>query len=423
MELNKSKKVLLKSRSIVCWMLYDWGHAAYPVIVLTFVFAAYFTQKIAANPIVGTALWGKTVAIAGVFIAILSPIFGSIADYGGGRKRWLALFTLITLFSAGLLWFAYPNSYSVVITLLLVGVGIVASELCMVFYNSILVFIAPPNYLGRISGWGWGLGYLGGLAALIIALFGFVKTEPAWLNIQQYEQIRICGPLVALWFFIFAVPLFIFFKDRNVAAVSITQAIKQGTKKLARTLRNLPNQKNILIYLIARMIYIDGLNTIFAFGGIYAAGTFGMDFSEVIVFGIIMNLTAGLGAIILAWADDKWGSKPTILFSLVCLIILGLCAVLVKTKILFWFAAALLCFFVGSVQSASRSLMARLIEKENATEFFGLYAFSGKVTTFLGPWVLALATEYFNSQRAGMAIVLIFFILGGGLLLQVKEPN
>lgn len=410
-------------KAIAAWCAYDWGLSAYPVIITTFIIATYFTSKIAVDPIMGTHQWGNATALAGIIIAIFSPIFGAIADHGGHHKSWLGVFTVITIISAGLLWYAYPSMNYINFTLACVVLGTVGHNICMVFYNALLPNLSPPDYVGRISGWGWGLGYLGGLAALTIALYGFVEPKPAWLNAATFEQIRICGPLVAVWFAIFAFPLFIVTPEYSTNNLSMLPAIREGLKNLSHTLKTLPQQKTVLLFLIAQMIYIDGLNTIFAFGGIYAAGTFHLDMTQVILFGIAMNVFAGIGSIVFAWVDDYCGAKFMILLSLVLLTIFGLGVVLIKTVFEFWVFAGLLSLFVGPVQSSSRSLMAHLVTKEKATEMFGLYVFSGKVSTFIGPWVLGMMTLYFNSQRVGMASILIFFVIGASILWLVEEPK
>ena len=282
--------------------------------------------------------------------------------------------------------------------------------------------LGTKEYLGRISGWGWGSGYLGGILALSIALFVFVKADIPWLDPATAAQIRICGPFVALWYAVFSLPLFFLVPNLPNSPKPLPKAIRLGWKELRSTIKKLPQEKNITLYLISHMIYTDGLNTLFAFGGIYAAGTFGMTFEEVLLFGVTMNITAGLGAIALSWVDDYVGSKATVLLSLLFLIIFGIPVLLVASKYVFWCVSLFLCIFVGPVQSASRSLMVRLIaSKKMSAEMFGLYALSGKITAFVGPWLLGLLTVYFNSQRVGMATVLVFFAFGGLLLIPVKE--
>ncbi|MDX1902321.1 MAG: MFS transporter [Gammaproteobacteria bacterium] len=422
------KEFIIKSsrldiRAIVAWCLYDWGISAFPVIVTTFVIATYFTSQIAINPIIGTHQWGIAMTIAGIIIAILSPVCGAIADYNRRRKSWLFAFTLLMIVSSALLWFAKPESFAAHYMLITVILGTIAFNMCMVFYNAILIDIAPLNYVGRISGWGWGVGYLGGLAILMIALFGFMNTQPAWLNIKTDEHIRICGPLVAVWSLLFTWPLFFMVSEKSHKKMPIFQAIRYGMNDVISTFKMLLSEKNILIFLLAQMVYIDGLNSLFAFGGIYAAGTFHMGMKDVLLFGIVMNIFAGMGSILLAWVDDWIGPRSTILFSLSCLTLLGLSIVLTKSLTHFWILACFLSLFVGPVQSSSRSLMAHLVPKDKATELFGFYILSGKVSTFLGPWLLGVMTLHFNSQRAGMGSLLCFFIVGACILLFVRNKH
>ncbi len=411
----------IKKNILIAWCFYDWASVAFSTIITTFIFATYFTKKIAINPIVGTYQWANAAAIAGIIIAIASPLFGAIADHGGRIKRWLAVFLSLCILSSALLWFALPQQNYIFFTLGCFIAGTIGLEVASVFYNSFLPHIAPKKYIGRISGWGWGLGYVGGIIALSIALFGFVQNAPSWLNADTSENIRICGPFTAAWLFIFSLPLFLIVPDTAATGLTLRQAIQKGMSEIIRTLRSLPTQKNIFIYLIAHMIYVDGLNTLFAFGGIYAAGTFGMDLSRVILFGITMNISAGIGAIALSWVDDYLGSKKTILISLFFMTVISIPILFVKQASTFWIFALLLCLFVGPVQAASRSLLARLVPIEKTTEMFGLYAFSGRATSFIGPWLLGFVTLYFQSQRAGIATILLFFILGGLLLSFVRD--
>lgn len=412
-----------RKSTIIAWCLYDWASAAFPIIITTFIFATYFTTRVAADEIKGTFQWATATAIAGIIIACLSPVFGAIADHSGRQKIWLAFFTYLCVISSALLWYAYPSVNAIFYTLTCVVVGTVGLEVALVFYNSFLPHISPPDYIGRISGWAWGLGYFGGIVTLSIALFVFVKHPPAWLNAETAEQVRICALLVAVWYGIFALPLFLFVPDIPSSGLSLSDAIKQGFREIFFTIKSLPQQGNLFLYLIAHLIYIDGLNTLFAFGGIYAAGTFKMPMAEVILFGITMNISAGIGAVTLAWVDDYLGSKPTVLLSIIFLIIFGILILFAKTTALFWMLGLLLALFVGPVQAASRSLMARISPEEKSTEMFGLYAFSGRITSFIGPWLLGLATLHFQSQRAGMATVILFFIVGGILMCFVREPQ
>lgn len=410
-----------RAGSILAWALYDFGNSAYFSVVLTFIIAAYFISAIAQNEIEGTHLWGNAVAIAGIIVAIMSPIFGAIADHGGHRKLWLFIFTYFGIIATALIWFAYPETSYAYYTLSLIVISSLGFEIGIVFYNALLPSVAPEGYLGRVSGWAWGLGYAGGILCLCITLFGFVKGQPQWLGTAANANVRIAGPIVASWVAVFSLPLFLFVADIPSRGLSSGKAIKAGLTTLKNTLKSLPSSRSILIFLIARMIYIDGLNTLFVFGGIYAAGTFKMSIDQVAEFGILLNITAGLGAFAFAWFDDWFGAKKTIVISLVAMILIGIIVLTIHSSLLFWLIAPILGIFVGPTQAASRSLMARLSRPEQMTEMFGLYALSGKASAFVGPWLVGTVTYLSNSQRIGMAVIFIFFFIGGALLLAVEE--
>ena len=418
---NKTSK-----KGIIAWCVYDWANSAFPTIIMTFVFATYFTKSVAKNTIIGTAQWGHAVAIAALIIGISSPIFGAIADHEGRRKPWLAFFTILCVIASAMLWYIMPEDSNVRSALIWAVLAIIGFEVGMVFYNAMLCDLAPKNYLGRISGWSWGLGYFGGLTSLVIVLFVFIDAHGFWffhLDVKTYQQIRIAGPFTALWFLVFAWPLFVWTEDRKSTGIGYRNAIVEGVNSLYKTLLAAKKHKEILKFLLARIFYIDGLNTIFAFGGIYAAGTFHMTFAEVVKFGIAMNVAAGLGAAGFAWLDDYKGGKITVLISLFIMIICGSIMLVVHSKLLFWIFGMGLSLCVGPIQAASRSLMVRISPKELVTEMFGLYAFSGKATAFFGPWILGSVTLAFNSQRLGMSTVMVFLLCGGLILTSVKETR
>jgi UMF1 family MFS transporter len=408
----------------LAWAFFDFANSAFAAVIMTFVFATYFSQGIATNPEIGTAQWGWAMAASGVAIAVLSPVLGAIADAGGRRKPWLLAFTSLSVLFCGLLWWAEPDPGWVVYTLVVVAIANLGIEFGGVFYNAMLPEIAARDRLGRWSGWAWGLGYAGGLGCLILALLAFVQAETPLFGLDKAsaEHVRVTGPLVAVWLAVFSLPLFLLTPDRPSAGLPPAAAVRQGLAQIVRTLANARRYKTIGQYLIARMIYTDGLNTLFAFGGIYAAGTFGMDLPQVIQFGILLNVTAGLGALAFAWIDDWLGAKPTILIGLVGLIACGFAAVTVTSPAAFWIAGGLLGIFVGPTQAASRTLMAHLAPAELRTEMFGLYALSGKVTAFLGPFLLGTVTYWTGSQRLGMATILVFFVVGMALLWPLRLP-
>lgn len=412
-------------RALFAWSLYDWANSPFFAVIGTFVFATYFTQAVAPDPETGAAQWGYTLTLCGLAIAVLSPILGAVADAGGRRKPWLAALTLIGIVGSAALWWVEPTPSATLFALGSVAIATVALEIGIAFYNAMLPDLAPPSRLGRWSGWAWGAGYAGGMVALVLMLGLFVMNDnpPFGLDTERSEHIRVVGPFVALWIALFAWPLFAFVPDQPDKGLGVGETARQGFKQLRATLGHLPRYRTIATFLLARMLYIDGLNTLFAFGGIYAAGTFGMAFSEVILFGIALNVTAGLGAVLFAGVDDRLGAKPTVLIGLAGLSVCGIGALVVTDKTAFWLIGSALGLFIGPVQSASRSLMARLAPVELRTEMFGLYAFSGKATAFLGPFVFATATAYAGTQRAGMATILVFFALGAALLLLVRAPR
>jgi len=410
-------------RAQISWCVFDWANSAFPTVIVTFVFAAYFTSGVAASPEEGTSLWGYALSASGVAIALLSPVLGAIADRKAQRKPWIAVFAAICMICAASLWFVRPDPDWVIVALVLFAVANVAFEVGTVFYNALLPGLVPAERIGRLSGWGWGLGYAGGLCALAVALALFVQPDPSPFGLDRgtAEHVRAVGPLVAVWFALFSVPLFLFVPEGiEKSGLSAMGAARDGLADLWNTLRTLHRHKALARFLIARLLYIDGLNTLFAFGGIYAAGTFGMTLDDIILFGIAMNVTAGLGAVAFAWIDDYLGSKETVLIALVAITALGLPLLLISSVTWFWVLALSLGLFMGPAQAASRSLMARLAPPDKLGEMFGLFALSGKITAFLGPAVLAAVTAAFASQRAGMATVLVFICAGAAILMTVR---
>jgi MFS transporter, UMF1 family len=411
---------------LLAWAIYDWAATPFFAVIITFVFAAYFTQAVAANEIDGTAQWGFAIALSGLVIAILSPMLGAIADVGGRRKPWLAAFTGLGALVIALLWLVQPDPGFVLLALVLIFLANTLIELGQAFYNAMLPDLAPRRAIGRWSGRGWSLGYLAGIIALSLLLFGVIRPEPPpfGLDADAAEPIRVAGPFIALWLVLFALPLFLFTPDKPRTGLPASQAMRHGLGNLWRTLRGLGLQSQVLRFLIARLIYNDGLNTLFAFGGIYAAGTFGMTTQEIILFAIMLNVSAGVGSFSFGFIDDRLGSKKTVLIAIGGLAIFGIGALLAQEKTTFWVLGVLIGLFVGPAQSASRTLMARLAPPDQRTEMFGLYALSGKLTAFMGPFLFGAATSLFQTQRAGMAVVVVLLTVGGVLLLlTVREPD
>ena len=409
--------------AIISWAMYDWANSAYAAVITTFVFAAYFSNSVVGDPVAGTEMWGYAISISGLAVAVLGPILGAIADHIGRRKPWNFLFTAIMAASTSLLWYTKPDPAYVFWALTLVALSNLAFEMGNVFYNAMLPSLAGRERIGRVSGWSWGFGYAGGLVCLGLTFVGFVNAETPWFGLDKEtaEHVRVPGPFVGVWVAVFSVPLFLYTPDRPATGLSMLAAMRQGLATLGQTLRKIRDYTDVVNFLIANMIYRDGLVTLFAFGGIYAAGTFGMDFSDLIIFGIGMNVTAGLGATAFAWIDDWVGPKRTVVISLLCMAVLGSVIIFVDSKAAFLVFTLALGVFVGPTQAASRSMMAHLAPAAIRTEMFGFYALSGKATAFVGPAILAWVTAAADSQRAGMATIIAFFLVGLILLLRVPE--
>lgn len=417
-------RVTFERRRILAWCLFDWANSPYTTLIVTFVYSAYFAQKFAPDVVTGTAWWSRGVAIAGMIVALLAPLLGAMADESGRRLRFLLVTTALCVLATGTLTFVAPGDWSnALLALALFVLADIGFELGMLFYNALLPTVASPDKLGRVSGYGWALGYAGGLFALLAALVGFVQTERPWFGVSRDAgfNIRATCMLVAIWLAVFSLPLFTTLREEQRAPVRVD--IRTTFAELARTFRNVRRFRDAALFLLARLIFNDGLVTVFAFGGIYAAGTFGMTLAEVIQFGIAINVAAGAGAFLFGYVDDKIGGKRTVLVSCGALAAATALAVWAPTRAWFWVAGMLIGIFAGPNQSASRSLMARFAPRGNENEFFGFFAFSGRLTAFAGPALLGVATQLFHSQRAGVATVLLFFIAGGALLLRVDEQR
>jgi UMF1 family MFS transporter len=313
----------------------------------------------------------------------------------------------------------------VLFALVVFVVANVAFEACEVFYNAFLPDLAPRERIGFVSGLGWGLGYIGGLLALVVCLVTLVQPEQPWFGFSKQlgENIRATNLVVAVWFAVFTLPMLLWVHEDKSRITRGGGVVAASFAQLLRTFRELRKHRQTVRFLLARLLFNDGLVTVFAFGGLYAAETFGFTLQQVIVFGIVINLTAGIGAFAMGYLDDLIGGKRTIILSLIGLIGATLLATLATSQAAFWVAGILIGTFAGPNQSASRSLMARFIPHDMENEFFGFFAFSGKLTAFIGPFLLGLLTVWSGSQRVGVSVVIVLFIVGMALLFTVDESE
>jgi UMF1 family MFS transporter len=407
---------MMTRKSLAAWAAYDWANSAINTIIFTFVFSLYFQNAVYGDKIGGSVAWGYAQGIAGVFIALLSPIIGATIDRYGPHKPALKFLTVLSVALTASLFFIKPEHSYIFPALIICGLLTVAFEMIQNIYNATLTIIAPPDKLGRVSGIGWGFGYIGSIISLAIVLFAFIGlgSGTGVLGITKENSLNIRGTFVftALWFAIFAIPFFGFCPDAEKTGNTIKQSLKSGLNDLKTTFKHAKQFPDILKFLAASAIYRDGLATLFAMGGLYAGGTLGMTMTEVMIFAIAINIASGIGAISFAFIDDKIGTRTTIITSLIALIIIGTAVVLTIDKTMFIILACLLGLCIGPVQSSSRTLLAQICPPDKTGTFFGLYAMSGRAVSFIGPFIFATLTQNFQSQRAGLASIIILWVIG-----------
>lgn len=406
-------------RAVGAWALYDFANSAFTTLVVTFIFSAYFTQRIAPDVETGTILWTRAVNVSAVIVALAMPLLGAIADSSSRRKQFLLITTLQCVLFTALLAFAGPgDALTAVVLFVIANIGFEAAN---VFYNAFLPELSTSKTIGRISGVGWGLGYVGGLLCLVIAL-GMIRS---WVPQQDDWHVRSTTLLVAGWYAVFAVPLFLFVRESRGSgpSPSIAGMTREGVARLRVTLTHLRTYREAAKLLLARLIYNDGLVTVFSFAAIFAAAAFGMTPEELIVLGITINVAAGLGSFVFGIVNDRIGGKRTIAITLVVLIAASVMGAMAQQRSTFWIAALALGLMVGPNQSASRSLLGSFVPANRQAEFFGFFAFSGKLASVAGPLSYGLILGRTGSQRLAMGSVAVFFLAGLILLLLVDEKR
>ena len=421
-------------KAIWAWSLYDFANSSFTTLVVTFIYGTYFTGYMALVPDatgarvpdveLGTVLWSRGVTLTAILVALLSPVLGALADRGGVRKAFLMGTTAVCVVATAALYTAEPGQ--AVLALAWFVVANVAFEMGAVFYNAYLPDVARQDQIGRVSGYGWALGYVGGLLCLVVALVVFVQAEtpPFGLDASTGEHVRATNLLVAAWFGLFSIPTFLVLKEVQVAnRPSVGVLVRQSFAELAETGRELRRYRQIVRLLLARLFYNDGLVTLIAFGGIYASGTLGFSITEVLVFGIVLNVAAGLGAFGFGYLDDRLGGRPVLFVSLGLLTLAAVLAVSTESATVFWISGILVGLAIGPNQSASRSLLGRFVPDDKETEFYGFFAFSGKATAFVGPLLLGVLTDATGSQRVGISVVIVLFAIGALLLMRVDEAE
>lgn len=433
------------------WMLFDWAAQPFHTLLITFIFARYFAAEVAPDPETGQIWWGWMLAITGICIAVLSPILGAIADATGPRKPWMALFTLMAVLGCGALWLAVPGGGGMTLLILIIfGLAMIGIEFAAVFNNAVMPDLVPREQLGKLSGNGWALGYLGGVASLILVLLTMVESSPGsgatligitpifGLDAHPFGGERATGPLTAIWLFVFIIPFFLFTPD-SPKTVAMTGAVTKSLNNLWETIKTLPQNKSLFAYLGSSMFYRDALNGLYGFGGIYAGGVLGWSATQLGLFGILAAITGAIGAWLGGRLDDRFGPKFVVTSSVIILIVVCIMIVtsdrdmilympvtditggFAPSDIMFYICGAFIGAAGGSIQAASRTLMADQADEDNMTEAFGLYALSGKASSFLAPALIAIVTDISGDQRIGIMPLVALFVIGLLLLPMVKE--
>ena len=393
-----------QKKQIISWSLYDFANQPYTTLIITFIYSTFFVNYIAADEQQGTFLWANAISITAITVAFISPILGAFADNTGYRKSFLVFFTLICCLFTSLLYF--PDKGDVFLALTFVVISNISFEMGTVFCNSYLNDLSSNKNIGKISGNAWGLGFVGGLLALLVSFLLF--------DVNNSSEVKQVNLFVAAWFLIFSLPTFFFLKDSKRQKIN-KENILLSFKSILQTFKEISKYKIIVRFLIARLFYNDGLITIFALGGIYAIGTLNFTMQEVLILGIVLNVFAALGSFVFGLIEDRIGVRKVINLSLIILVISTFIAFIspwtLYPKIFFWISGVLLGTMVGPNQSCSRSYMAQIIPEDKKNEFFGFYAFTGKATSFLGPLMFGFLTKIY-SQQIGLLSVLVFFIIG-----------
>ena len=437
-------------KQVISWALWDWGTSAFSVLITTFVFARYIVSSYFIDPTIvdayeaaggegvatGVALtnfqaaeanltsWvGWALAIGGVTVALVAPIVGQRTDAGGKRKLWLGINTGIVIIATAAMFFVEGSPQFFVLGIVLLTIGNVFYEMANVNYNAMLLQVSTPKNIGRISGFGWGMGYFGGIVVLLIALVGFVLGDPPyWFGVttEAGMNIRVVAVFGAIWSLIFSIPILLNVPENVATAKGKKAGIIESYKILFRKIADLyKNSRPTFYFLLASAVFRDGLAAVFAFGGILAGTVFGLSFTEVILFAIGGNLVAGIGVLFSGWIDDKIGSKRVIVIALAGLVLTGVGLFIFHDggANAFWIGGLMLTFFVGPAQASARAYLGHLAPEGQEGELFGLYATTGRAISFLAPTLFALFVVLGGATYFGILGIVV--VLLAGLLLMI----
>lgn len=439
------------------WYFFDWASQPYHTVLNTFIFGPFFaviaatyflnlglTEDVADAK--AQSLWAWSTALFGLIIAFSAPIFGAMADSTGRRMPWIVGFSIMYIVGSGLLWFTDPAAGNLYWMLAAFGMGFIGAEYALIFINAQLPALGTKEEIGKISGSGFAFGYLGGVISLAIVLVFIVEQntgktivglDPLFgFDASAREGTRATGPFTALWFAVFMIPYFMWV--REVKTTRKRASVGQALGTVVDTIKRLKSRPSLGIYLVSSMLYRDGLNGLYTFGGVYAALVLNWQVSQIGVFGVIAAIGAAIFSYFGGILDRRFGPKPVIICAIVMLMIVSFVIINLSPTTFFGVSLAqgtglpdnvfLVCgVFIGGmggiVQSASRSLMVRHCDPESSTEYFGLYGLSGRATAFLAPLLIGITTQITGSARIGISPILVLFAIGLIMLIWVNAEG
>lgn len=415
------------TRSVVGWALYDFANSAFATTILSVIFNVYFVKVICGggvpvwgHTIPGEAFWGYTVSASMLIVFFLAPILGAVADLAAAKKKFLFFFWLVgCLFTGMLFWCMEGDHWLAASFFIIANIGFAAGN---VFYNALLPDISTPETVGRISGFGWAMGYLGG--GLLLALNLLFLQHPEWFRFptENHLPVRISIFSVALWWAVFSIPVFLWVREKTLSKPIQKNVLKIALKNVLETFRKMHQHKEIFKYLLAYLIYNDGIETVILMASIFGAKEIGMSQSDLILCFLMIQAVAFFGALIFGYLADRFAHKISISMTLWIYIAVCLWATVMRTKFEFWILGGIVGVILGGSQSASRSLLALLVPEEESAQFFGFSALTEKLSTVIGPFVFGLLTQLY-SLRVAVGSLALFFAVGLTILHFVREPE
>ena len=423
---------------VTAWAMWDWGSAAFNAVIVTFVFSVYLTDSVGkdlSEPFSAATWLSIAIALAGLVIALTAPVMGQRADRGGRRRRSLALWTYLTVALTALMFLVDSSAPTpwFWVGLVLLAVGSITFEFAEVSYFAMLRQVSTPDTVGRVSGFGWAMGYFGGIFLLLAAFLVFISGEGdtrglLGIPVDDGLNVRMVCLVAAVWFAVFALPVLFTvpenrakdLNDDNTPMPGFVESYRVLWADLKALWRRDPRTVK---FLVASAIFRDGLAGVFTFGAILAVTVYGLAPGDVLIFGVAANVVAALGAVAAGVLDDRVGPKAVIIGSLVSMLATMVVLLFVSSTTMFWIFGLLMCLFVGPAQSASRSFLARLVPPGSDGQMFGLYATTGRAVSFLAPAMFAVFTAVFAADRAGIAGIALILLVGLALLLPVRTPS